>query len=237
MEIVIQRFNPEVDKDPHLKSYQVDTSSFSGVMLLDALEHIKETDSTLSFRRSCGGGVCGSDGMNINGKNGLACVTQLADLPSKVVLRPLPSMPIIRDLIVDLSLFYKQYESVKPWLVGGDVEPNSEKLQSEDERRKLDGLYECILCACCTTSCPSYWWNPEKFAGPAALLWSCRFIVDSRDVTKADRLAALEGLYALYRCRTIMSCTNSCPKSLDPAGAIAKIRREMVSFPDSEEKA
>ena len=229
MELVIQRFNPEVDSKPYLQSYLVDTSKFTGVMLLDALEYLKATDPTLSFRRSCGGGICGSDGMNINGTNGLACVTQLADLPDKVTLRPLPSMPIVRDLIVDLSLFYKQYESVKPWLVGADSDNvEEENLQSAAERKKLDGLYECILCACCTTSCPSYWWNPDKFAGPAALLWACRFILDSRDTTKQDRLEALEGLYALYRCRTIMNCTNSCPKSLNPAEAIATIRREIV---------
>lgn len=232
MEIVIQRFDPAHDKKPYLKHYEVDLSEVSGVMLLDALEHLKSQDPSLAFRRSCGGGVCGSDGMNINGKNGLACVTQLADLPEKVVLRPLPSMPIIRDLIVDLTRFYKQYESVKPWLVGQPDADDKEQLQSPAQRAELDGLYECILCACCTTSCPSYWWNPEKFAGPAALLWACRFIMDSRDVTKADRLAALEGLYALYRCRSIMNCTNVCPKSLNPAESIAKVRRAMLSRSD-----
>jgi succinate dehydrogenase / fumarate reductase, iron-sulfur subunit len=228
MEIHIQRYNPAEDKKPHLQRYEVDTNAFSGIMLLDALEYLKTQDPSLAFRRSCGGGVCGSDGMNINGKNGLACVTQLADLPDKVTLRPLPSMPIVRDLIVDLTKFYKQYESVKPWLVGQPESADQEQLQSEEERAQLDGLYECILCGCCTSACPSYWWNPDKFAGPAALLWACRFIVDSRDVTQADRLQALEGLYALYRCRSIMNCTNVCPKSLNPAESIAKIRREMI---------
>jgi succinate dehydrogenase / fumarate reductase iron-sulfur subunit len=228
MEIVIQRYNPEVDKKPYLQSFNLNPKELDGIMLLDALEFLKTKDPSLSFRRSCGGGVCGSDGMNINGKNGLACVTQISHLPDKVVLRPLPSMPIVRDLIVDLTQFYNQYNSVKPWLVG-DNSSNIENIQSIDERKKLDGLYECILCACCTTSCPSYWWNPDKFAGPAALLWACRFIVDSRDTTKEDRLKALEGLYALYRCRSIMNCTNSCPKGLDPAGAIADIRREVIS--------
>lgn len=229
MEILIQRYNPEVDKKPYLQSFVVDVKKLNGVMLLDALEYLKTKDPSLSFRRSCGGGVCGSDGMNINGKNGLACVTQIANLPEKVTLRPLPSMPIIRDLIVDLEQFYKQYNSVKPWLVGSKNPPSAENIQSIADRKKLDGLYECILCACCTTSCPSYWWNPDKFAGPAALLWACRFIVDSRDTTKEDRLKALEGLYALYRCRSIMNCTSSCPKGLDPAGAIAEIRREVIS--------
>lgn len=228
MEIVIQRFDPDVDAKPYLTSYEVDPKNFSGVMLLDALEHIKEKDPTLAFRRSCGGGVCGSDGMSINGRNGLACVTQLSSLPNKVTLYPLPGMPIIRDLIVDLTRFYKQYESVKPWLVGADTAQDTERLQSEAERAKLDGLYECILCACCTTACPSFWWNPDDFAGPAALLWACRFIQDSRDVTQTERLQALEGLYALYRCRSIMNCTSVCPKSLNPAAAISEIRRDMV---------
>ena len=228
MEITIQRYNPEVDKKTYMQTYTIDKNQFTGVMLLDALEHIKSQDPSLAFRRSCGGGICGSDGMNINGKNGLACVTQLADLPEKVTLRPLPSMPIIRDLIVDLTQFYKQYESVKPWLVAKPESKDSEMLQSEEERQQLDGLYECILCACCTTSCPSYWWNPDKFAGPAALLWACRFILDSRDVSKKERVQALEGLYALYRCRSIMNCTSVCPKSLNPAEAIAKIRQEVI---------
>ena len=225
----IYRFKPDdAQAKPYMQTFMVEKNKVSGVMLLDLLRAVKRMDPSLSFRFSCGAGVCGSDGMNINGKNGLACVTQISHLPDKVVLRPLPSMPIVRDLIVDLTQFYNQYNSVKPWLVG-DNSSNIENIQSIDERKKLDGLYECILCACCTTSCPSYWWNPDKFAGPAALLWACRFIVDSRDTTKEDRLKALEGLYALYRCRSIMNCTNSCPKGLDPAGAIADIRREVIS--------
>lgn len=227
--ITVYRYDPDVDKQPYPQTYQVDPSAVKGNMLLDALEAIKKNqDPTLSFRRSCGEGVCGSDGMNINGKNGLACVTPLAKLPKKVTLKPLPSFPIVRDLIVDMSNFYKQYESIKPYLKNDDELPVAERLQTPEERAKLDGLYECILCACCTSACPSYWWNPDKFVGPAGLLWACRFIMDSRDMSTQTRLQNLQGLFRLYRCRSIMNCVDVCPKGLNPTKAIAKIKREML---------
>lgn len=226
--ISIYRYNPDVDAKPYMQDYELDPKECKGVMLLDALEALKVKDPTLSFRRSCSEGVCGSDGMNINGKNGLACTTQLNSLPNKIVLRPLPSFPVIRDLVVDMTNFYKQYEKVKPYLQNNDPAPVKEHLQSEADRAKLDGLYECILCACCTSSCPSYWWNPEKFIGPAGLLWACRFIVDSRDTTTAERLQQLQDAYSLFRCRTIMNCTHVCPKGLNPAKAISDIRHKML---------
>lgn len=226
--ISIYRYNPDVDAKPYMQDYELDPKECKGVMLLDALEALKVKDPTLSFRRSCSEGVCGSDGMNINGKNGLACTTQLNSLPKKIVLRPLPSFPVIRDLVVDMTNFYKQYEKIKPYLQNNDPTPVKEHLQSEEDRAKLDGLYECILCACCSSSCPSYWWNPEKFIGPAGLLWACRFIVDSRDTTTAERLQQLQDAYSLFRCRTIMNCTHVCPKGLNPAKAISDIRHKMI---------
>ena len=231
--VSIYRYNPDTDAKPYMQGYKIDTDSFKGVMLLDLLEAIKaQQDQSLTFRRSCGEGVCGSDGMNINGKNGLACVTPLADLPDKIVLRPLPGFPIIRDLIVDLTQFYKQYESVKPYLCNDNPAPIKERLQTPDQRKALDGLYECILCACCSSACPSYWWNPDKFVGPAGLLWACRFIVDNRDSTLEERLENLQGLFRLYRCRGIMNCTDVCPKGLNPAKAINDIRRRMLQSVD-----
>lgn len=226
--ISIYRYNPDDDQKPYMKDYQVDTDSFHGLMLLDALEAIKAQDPTLAFRRSCGGGVCGSDGMNINGKNGLACIQTLADLPDRIVLRPLPGFPVIRDLIVDMKQFYKQYESVKPYLQNDEPLPATERLQTPEQQSALDGLYECILCACCSSSCPSYWWNPDKFVGPAGLLWACRFIVDNRDTSTEERLKDLEGLYRLFRCRSIMNCVDVCPKGLNPTKAIGKIRERML---------
>ncbi len=229
MTFSIHRFDPEGDRPPYMQDYELDISTIKGGMLLNALEAIKETqDPTLGFRRSCGEGVCGSDGMNINGKNGLACITKLHDLPDRVVLQPLPSFPIIRDLIVDMEKFFAQYEKVKPYLQNRNPTPTTERLQSPAERAKLDGLYECILCACCTSSCPSYWWNPDKFIGPAGLLNAYRFIVDSRDTETEARLEALKDPYSAFRCRTIMNCADVCPKGLNPAEAIAKIRREML---------
>ena len=209
-----------------MQSYEIAVEQCQGIMLLDALESIKaKFDSSLSFRRSCGGGVCGSDGMSINGKNGLACTTLLASLPETVTLRPLPGIPVIRDLIVDMTQFFAQYEKVDPYLKPAkNLDPNKEQLQSPEQRSKLDGLYECILCACCSSACPSYWWNPDKFIGPAGLLWAARFLLDSRDTASTERLAELEDLYSLYRCRSIMNCTSVCPKGLNPAGAIAEIR-------------
>lgn len=229
MTFSIYRFDPESNKPPYMQDFVVDTATIKGTMLLNALETIKEQqDPTLGFRRSCGEGVCGSDGMNINGKNGLACITKLHDLPDRVVIQPLSSFPIIRDLIVDMQRFFDQYEKVKPYLQNSNPPPTTERLQSPAERAKLDGLYECILCACCTSSCPSYWWNPEKFIGPAGLLNAYRFIVDSRDTETSARLEALKDPYSAFRCRTIMNCADVCPKGLNPAEAIAKIRREML---------
>jgi succinate dehydrogenase / fumarate reductase iron-sulfur subunit len=227
--VAIYRFNPEKDQKPSMQEYEVDLGKVSGKMLLDVICYIKDNlDDSLSFRRSCGEGVCGSDGMNINGKNGLACITPLASLSTRVELRPLPSFPIIRDLVVDMTQFYKQYEKVKPYLMNNDPPPARERLQSPEDRAKLDGLYECILCACCSSSCPSYWWNPEKYLGPAALLQAQRFIVDSRDTETEKRLNDLDDPFSVYRCRTIMSCTTVCPKGLNPAKAITDIKLEMI---------
>jgi succinate dehydrogenase / fumarate reductase iron-sulfur subunit len=193
-------------------------------MLLDALIQIKEMDDTLSLRRSCREGVCGSDAMNINGKNGLACVTPLAELKQPVVLRPLPGLPVIRDLIVDMTQFFEHYNSIKPYLVNNDPPPATERLQSPEDRAKLDGLYECILCGACTTACPSFWWNPDKFVGPAGLMQAYRFIVDSRDQAQEERLENLEDPYRLYRCHNIMNCVDVCPKGLNPSKAINEIK-------------
>jgi len=229
MKINIYRYNPESDSGSNMQKYEVNTEDFSGVMLLDALIYIKnKLDPTLCFRRSCGEGVCGSDGMNINGKNGLACITQLSSLPSEVTIRPLPGMPIIRDLIVDLTNFYKQYEKAKPFLQNSKPIPAKERLQSPKSRSKLDGLYECILCACCTSSCPSYWWNPDKFMGPAALLQSARFILDSRDDSTLNRLENMNDSYSMFRCRSIMNCVDVCPKGLNPTKAIGNIRSKLI---------
>lgn len=228
MEFNIYRFNPEFDKKAHMQTYHLDLEKNHAVMLLDALKLLKSQDETLSFRRSCGEGVCGSDGMNINGRNGLACITPLHSLKEPVVLKPLPGMPIIRDLIVDLTNFYKMYERAKPFLQNSEPPPPKERLQSPKEREKLDGLYECILCACCTSSCPSYWWNPDKFMGPAASLQAARFIFDSRDDATEERLTQLDDAYSVFRCRTIMNCADVCPKNLNPSKAIADIRTEMM---------
>ena len=233
MTFSIQRFDPEKDKKPYMQDYQFDVSSIKGKMLLNVLEALKEKqDPSLGFRRSCGEGVCGSDGMNINGTNGLACVTKLADLPDKVTLRALPAFPIVRDLIVDMENFFEQYKRAQPFLQNQEKAPDKERLQSPQDRAKLDGLYECILCACCTSSCPSYWWNPDKFMGPAALLTSYRFVVDSRDQATATRLSALKDPYSAFRCRSIMSCASVCPKGLNPTKAIGHLRSEMMKQDD-----
>ena len=194
----IYRYDPDKDAKPYTKEYEIELKS-TDRMLLDALTRIKEMDDSLSLRRSCREGVCGSDAMNINGKNGLACITPLADLKSPVDLRPLPGLPVIRDLIVDMSQFFKQYHSVKPYLVNEDPAPDTERLQSPEDRDQLDGLYECILCACCSASCPSFWWNPDKFVGPAALLQAYRFIADTRDSRTEERLEALSDPFSVYR--------------------------------------
>jgi succinate dehydrogenase / fumarate reductase iron-sulfur subunit len=228
LSVSIYRFDPSVDKKPYMQEYEINSADFHGVMMLDLLEALKAKDSTLSFRRSCSEGVCGSDGMNINGKNRLACVTSYLDFGNSIVIRPLPGLPVVRDLIVDMTQFYKQYEKAKPFLQNKEAPPAKERLQSIEDRNKLDGLYECILCACCTTSCPSFWWNPDSFMGPAALLWAYRFIADSRDTQKAERLEALEDPFSVFRCRTIMNCVDVCPKGLNPTKAIGHIKSEML---------
>jgi succinate dehydrogenase / fumarate reductase iron-sulfur subunit len=229
MRFSIYRFNSETDEKPTMQDFDVDTKENNCVMVLDALLTIKnKMDETLTLRRSCREGVCGSDGMNINGKNRLACTTHLSSLQEPIVIRPLPGLPVIRDLVVDMTQFYAQYEKAKPFLQNDEPAPATERLQSPEERAKLDGLYECILCACCTTSCPSFWWNPDKYMGPAALLQSYRFIADSRDTHKDERLADLADPFSVFRCRGIMNCVDVCPKDLNPLQAINNIKEEML---------
>jgi len=227
MRFSIYRYNPDVDSEPCMQDYVLEDCP-ADMMLLDALLLLKELDETLGFRRSCGEGVCGSDAMNINGRNGLACVTSLSSLSEPVVLRPLPGRPVVRDLIVDLEQFYKQYRAVKPWLQNDEPEPEVERLQSPAERDQIDGLYECILCGCCSTACPSFWWNPERFLGPAALLQACRFLADSRDDATEERLQTLDDAYKLFRCHSIMNCVDVCPKGLNPTSAIGRIKHMML---------
>lgn len=227
MRFRIYRYDPDKDAQPTMRDYDIALEP-TDRMLLDALVRIKSVDDSLSLRRSCREGVCGSDAMNINGRNGLACITRLADLKEPVELRPLPGLPVIRDLIVDMSQFFKQYHSIKPYLRNSEVPPDKERLQSQAEREELDGLYECILCACCSTSCPSFWWNPDKFVGPAGLLAAYRFIADTRDQATSERLDDLEDPYRLFRCHSIMNCVDVCPKGLNPTRAIGKIKDLMV---------
>jgi succinate dehydrogenase / fumarate reductase iron-sulfur subunit len=227
MRFSIYRYNPETDRAPRMQNYDIKLQA-SDRMLLDALVRLKEIDDTIAFRRSCREGVCGSDGMNINGKNGLACITRIADLKEPIVLKPLPGQPVIRDLIVDMTPFFTQYHAAKPYVIDNEPPPDRERLQSPEERDKLDGLYECILCGCCSTQCPSFWWNPDKFMGPAALLWAYRFIADSRDQATGERLDDLEDPYKLFRCHTIMNCVEVCPKELNPTKAIGHIRELLV---------
>jgi len=226
LQVSIYRYNPDTDSEPYMKDYQIDTGG-KDLMVLDVLNLVKDKDSSLAYRRSCREGVCGSDGMNINGKNGLACITSISQATGgkgKLVLRPLPGLPVIRDLVVDMTMFYTQYEKIKPYLVNDTPVPPIERLQMPEERDKLDGLYECILCACCSTSCPSFWWNPDKFIGPAGLLQAYRFIADSRDTMTEQRLSDLDDPFSLFRCRGIMNCVNVCPKGLNPTKAIGHIR-------------
>ena len=231
MQVNIYRFNPETDAKPWTQSIEFAIPQGSDMMVLDLLEALKIAHPTLSFRRSCREGVCGSDAINMNGRNGLACITPISEIAPKgrLSLRPLPGLPVIRDLIVDLEQFYEQYRRIDPWLKNDSPPPDQERLQSPEERAELDGLYECILCACCSTSCPSFWWNPDKFVGPAGLLQAYRFIADSRDEARGSRLEQLKDAYSLYRCRGIMNCVSACPKGLNPTEAIGKIRTLMIT--------
>ena len=225
----VYRYDPEGVENPRWDTYEVDVEN-CGPMVLDVLIHIKNTiDSTLSFRRSCREGVCGSCAMNIGGRNTLACTHGWTEVPGKdVQVSPLPHMPVVKDLVPDLTMFYAQYASIEPWLQTETPQPQKEWVQSQEDREKLDGLYECILCACCTTSCPSYWWNGEKYLGPAALLHAYRWLIDSRDEATGERLDALEDPFKLYRCHTIMNCAQVCPKGLNPAKAIAEVKKMLV---------
>ena len=224
----IYRFDPESGENPRVDTYEVDMAS-CGPMVLDALIKIKnEIDPTLTFRRSCREGICGSCAMNIDGENTLACTRAMEDVKGTIAVRPLPHLPVIKDLVPDLTLFYAQYASIEPWLHTETPEPQKEWIQSPEDREKLDGLYECILCACCTTSCPSYWWNGEKYLGPAALLHAYRWLIDSRDEATGERLDDLEDPFKLYRCHTIMNCAQVCPKGLNPAKAIAEVKKMLV---------
>ena len=227
LRLSIYRYDPDVDSVPYMKDYELNDVA-DDMMLLDALLQIKSEDASLSFRHSCGEGVCGSDSLNVNGSNCLSCVTLVSSLKQPIEVRPVPGMPVIRDLVVDMEPFYKQYRAVKPYLTVKDPVPEVEFKQTPEQREKLDGLYECILCGCCSTACPSFWWNPDKFLGPAALLQANRFIQDSRDQATEERLNDLEDAYKLYRCHTIMNCVQVCPKGLNPTKAIGDIKKKMV---------
>ncbi len=231
LQVSVYRFNPETDEVPQMQEYPVETGG-KDLMVLDVLEMIKaEHDASVTYRRSCREGVCGSDGLNINGKNGLACITPLSDAVknNKLVIRPLPGLPVVRDLVVDMSLFYAQYEKIEPYLQNNSPAPAIERLQTPEDRAKLDGLYECILCACCSTSCPSFWWNPDRFVGPAGLLQAYRFLADSRDQATDERLAKLDDPFSVFRCHGIQNCVNVCPKGLNPTRAIGHIRTMLLN--------
>jgi len=231
MLVSIYRYNPECDDKPAMRDIEVEVPADRDLMVLDVLELAKAKDPSITYRRSCREGVCGSDGMNINGFNALACITPLSKAlgkGKKLVLRPLPGLPVIRDLVVDMTQFYRQFEKVKPYLINDEPPPAIERLQSPEQREQLDGLYECILCACCSTSCPSFWWNPDKFIGPAGLLQAYRFLADSRATATRERLAELDAPFSVFRCRGIMNCVSACPKGLNPTQAIGKIRTMLV---------
>ncbi|WP_299599114.1 succinate dehydrogenase iron-sulfur subunit [uncultured Microbulbifer sp.] len=230
LKVSIYRYNPESDSAPYMQDYELDIQG-KDLMVLDVLELLKAQDSSLSFRRSCREGVCGSDGMNISGKNGLACIMPISEAApkGKLVLRPLPGLPVIRDLVVDMEQFYDQYKKIEPYLQNSTPAPAIERLQSPEEREKLDGLYECILCACCSTSCPSFWWNPDKFIGPAGLLQAYRFLADSRDTATDERLSNLDDPFSVFRCHGIQNCVNVCPKGLNPTRAIGHIRNMLIT--------
>ena len=227
--VSIYRYNPEVDKEPHMQDFKFDSRG-KDMMVLDVLETLKAEDATLVYRRSCREGVCGSDGMNISGRNGLACITPISEVikNNKIIIRPLPGLPVIRDLVVDMGQFYAQYEKIQPYLLNASEPPQIERLQSQEDRAKLDGLYECILCACCSSACPSFWWNPEKFIGPSGLLQAYRFLADSRDTSTEQRLEDLGDPFSVFRCHGIMNCVQVCPKGLNPTRAIGHIRNMLV---------
>ena len=231
LQVSLYRYNPETDEAPYMQDFSVDTGD-RDLMVLDVLELIKaDLDGSVTYRRSGREGVCGSDGLNMNGKNGLACITPLSESVKggKLVIRPLPGLPVIRDLVVDMSLFYAQYEKVQPYLQNPTPAPAIERLQSPEERAQLDGLYECILCACCSTSCPSFWWNPDRFVGPAGMLQAYRFLADSRDTATEDRLGKLDDPFSVFRCHGIQNCVNVCPKGLNPTKAIGHIRTMLLN--------
>lgn len=230
MLVSIYRYNPEKDDAPYMQDYEIELPAGKDLMVLDVLNLLKAQDPSISYRRSCREGVCGSDGMNMSGKNGLACITpvSVAAKNNKLVLRPLPGLPVVRDLVVDMGQFYKQYEKIKPFLINDTPAPAIERLQSPEEREKLDGLYECILCACCSTACPSFWWNPDKFVGPSGLLQAYRFLADSRDTATQERLSDLDDPFSVFRCHGIMNCVNVCPKGLNPTKAIGNIRTMLL---------
>ena len=227
--VSIYRYNPEVDKEPHMQDFKFDSRG-KDMMVLDVLETLKAEDATLVYRRSCREGVCGSDGMNISGRNGLACITPISEVikNNQIIIRPLPGLPVIRDLVVDMGQFYAQYEKIQPYLLNASEPPQIERLQSQEDRAKLDGLYECILCACCSSACPSFWWNPEKFIGPSGLLQAYRFLADSRDTSTEQRLEDLGDPFSVFRCHGIMNCVQVCPKGLNPTRAIGHIRNMLV---------
>lgn len=231
MLVSLYRYNPETDAKPSMQDFEIEIPAGKDLMVLDVLELLKRKDPSITYRRSCREGVCGSDGMNINGTNGLACITPVSSVVKsggQLVIRPLPGLPVVRDLVVDMSVFYKQFEKIQPFLINNSPAPAIERLQSPEDREKLDGLYECILCACCSTNCPSFWWNPEKFIGPAGLLQAYRFLADSRDTATDERLANLEDPFSVFRCRGIMNCVAVCPKGLNPTRAIGHIRSMLL---------
>ena len=226
----LYRYDPEKDAKPYMADYKIPFNNDKGMMVIDAIRAAQEIDPTITFRRSCSQGVCGSDGVNMNGQNGLACISSVANYANsgRLEIRPLPGLPVIKDLIVDMKPFYEQYEKIKPFLDNSEnIDTGHERYQSPEERQRLDGLYECVLCACCSTSCPSFWWNPEKFVGPAALLQAYRFIADTRDKQKIKRLKELNDAFSVYRCHGIMNCTSVCPKGLNPSKAINEIKKEL----------
>ena len=227
----LYRYRPDEDDQPVMESITVDLPDGKDLMVLDVMELIKDIDPSFSYRRSCREGVCGSDGVNMNGRNGLACITPVSEVAPKghLILRPLPGLEVIRDLVVDMKPFYDQYKRIKPYLINDELlVTDKERLQTPEDREKLDGLYECILCACCSTSCPSFWWNPDKFVGPAGLLQAYRFLADSRDTATDERLSDLQDEFSVFRCRGVMNCVDACPKGLNPTKAIGKIRSMMI---------